>query len=85
MTNNELQSWTENGLIERALWKTWEAIVPDLGDDGPIPREDVIELVLDADRVLTYGRDREAAKALYSMNDEERESFLRRAFNDSSY
>uniref|UniRef100_A0AAU6W3M7 Uncharacterized protein n=1 Tax=Pseudomonas phage Cygsa01 TaxID=3138529 RepID=A0AAU6W3M7_9VIRU len=48
--------------VKQAMWQVYQAIGGDLvavreeaGDTGPIPRAEVIECVLDADRLETMG------------------------------
>jgi len=55
--------------IKKALNKTWNYIGDDfLSEFGDISQEEVIEVVLDADRVKTHGGDVIAAEVLYELS-----------------
>jgi len=53
--------------IERMAESTWQSIGGDIlsaleeaGEEAEMPRDHVIEVVCDADHMLTFGRDKEA-------------------------
>jgi hypothetical protein len=55
--------------IIMAMSKTWNYIGHDLlTETGDISQAEVIEVVLDADRVLSFGGDHDAAKTLYELS-----------------
>ncbi len=73
--------------IKEALLRTWDYIA----DDalclycGKMRRNDVIEMVLDADRLKTHGKDKEAVEAFWKMNETKRETFLKTVFKSEWY
>ena len=57
-----------------AMQRTWDYIGADAlsmleeaGESASLPRDEVIELVIDASRLRTHGGDKEAADALYNL------------------
>jgi len=59
--------------IRRAVWETWQAIGNDIEQAAgeshvELNDEMLVEVVLDADHVRSYGNDAEAAKELYAMD-----------------
>ena len=79
--------------IAYALMRTWQAIGADclVNEDGQpdesitLPRDHVIELVVDADRLHEYGQDKEAATAYYDLPQDERDEIDRLAFPFETY
>lgn len=64
--------------IKTAIQRTYSVIAGDLqearwqcGETGDIPLDEAAECCIDADRVDTYGGDKEASEALYAMDDYE--------------
>ena len=85
------QPKTAHTIVQRmcdALNETWDIIGGDILEANgkkEIPRETVIEVVLDADYFKTYGGDKEAINAFYFLNKFEREEVLRLAFPYKTY
>ena len=79
-----------------ALSSTWDAIATDalacFAEDGEadttMDQEEVIEMVLDADRYMCYGNDAEAASMIHQLISQDRETLdtiARAAFPHSTY
>lgn len=71
-----------------AIRETWQQIGGDILDangGGDMDREDVIEVVLDADNVLLNSRDHEAAKVLDGLPYEVQNEIGREAFPAKRY
>jgi hypothetical protein len=74
--------------IKRVLENAWQYIADDYlaGCEGfECLDTDVYEAILDADRLLTLGEDKEAAKAFYRMNDKDRWSIFKEQFKSDRY
>ena len=72
-----------------ALNRTWQAIGADVLElgEGVVGRDIVEEMVCDADRLLTYGGDKEAAEAFYELlwDSKERKELILQAFPFENY
>lgn len=76
-----------------AMMKTWQSIGADClvnergepDESVTLSREEVIELVTDADRLVTYGGDDEAAKAYYNLDDKDKDELSKLAFPFAQY
>jgi formate-dependent phosphoribosylglycinamide formyltransferase (GAR transformylase) len=60
--------------IFNAMLRTWDAIGADTltmleeaGEPAVLPKDEVIELVIDADRLREFGGDKEAIDTLYNL------------------
>lgn len=73
--------------IIRAMSRTWDYIGCDLlsETEGDIPQSEVIEVVLDADRVTMFGNDKEAAKVLYELSYNAMKNLAKEAFPFKRY
>ncbi|MFH2064739.1 MAG: hypothetical protein ABIK15_06050 [Pseudomonadota bacterium] len=74
--------------IKRVLETTWQYIADDYlaGCEGcECLDSDVFEAIVDADRLLTLGEDKEAAKAFYNMNDIDRWEVFKEQFPGERY
>lgn len=75
-----------------AALKTWDAIGGDVltcmeecGEDPVMPREHVIETVLDAGYMNMYGEDKEAYQVLQKMDYDDQFKLLKEAFKAPRY
>jgi hypothetical protein len=72
--------------ILRAMYRTWDYIGHDLlCETGDISQAEVIEVVLDADRVTFFGDDKEAARILYELSYPEMKKLAKEAFPFKRY
>lgn len=72
--------------IIQAMYKTWNYIGCDLiSETGDLSQSEVIEVVLDADRVTTFGSDKEAAKVLYELSYNAMKTLAKEAFPFKRY
>jgi hypothetical protein len=72
--------------IIRAMSRTWDYIGHDLlYETGDISQAEVIEVVLDADRVTSHGGDYDAAKTLYELSYPEMKKLAKEAFPFKRY
>jgi hypothetical protein len=80
--------------IKRAALRVWDYIAADclVNEEGEpdesvhMHRDQVVELVIDADRLRMYGGDEEAAEVFYNkMGREARWNLMRSAFNYETY
>ncbi len=73
--------------IISAMNRTWNYVGHDLlaESDGDIPQAEVIEVVLDADRVTSFGDDKDAAKVLYELSYTEMKKLAREVFPFKRY
>ena len=88
MAKRQLKSIDEDmkKRIIRAMTRTWEYIAHDLlSETGDIPQAEVIEVVLDADRVTSHGGDYDAAKTLYELSYASMKKIGREAFPFKRY
>jgi len=76
MSEKELPHETFIQRIKGALYRTWETIAYDIFEcskianedfNGVIPQDEVVEVVLDANYLETYGDDKEAIGMLRAM------------------
>jgi len=75
-----------------ALNHTWDIIGGDIlesrkvmGESTELTREEVMEIITDADYLKTYGGDEQAYNAFMHLNEFEREEVLRLAFPFKTY
>jgi len=89
----KLSETMQQRIIAAAL-RTWNAIGADclVNEDGQpdqsvtLSKEEVIELVVDAGRMLTYGGDMEAAEVFYiQLTSHERDQIMTAAFPHEHY
>ncbi len=73
--------------IIKAMLKTWDYISCDLlsETDDDIPQSEVIEVVLDANRVSMFGDDKEAAQILYELSYNAMKTLAKEAFPSKRY
>lgn len=74
--------------IKTMLNMIWGYIAADALEgtkNGTLRKGLVIELVLDADRVKTFGDDKEAVEVFYSLSDTEQMKIAREAFIYKTY
>ena len=74
--------------INKAANFTWEAIGSDIlqvAEVDSMPREAVIEVVIDCDYMERYGDDREAVAAFRKLPADEQLDMLRKAFRCKHY
>lgn len=81
----------EDRIIDMAH-KTWNAIGADIltaveegTGDTSIPRDEVVEVVMDADHMNMYGHDPEAYKYFQTLDYDDKERVLKKAFPLSRY
>ena len=75
--------------VQQDMHRVWDYIASDIGEaegvGNTIPRDEVIELVVDADRLLTHGTNKEAVKKLYALDYKEIQKIGREAFPFKRY
>jgi hypothetical protein len=79
--------------LRRAMQRTWDVIASDcingareFGGAGTLDQDDVIDLVLDSDHILTNGGiDRNVYKRFMALPTEDMKAFAKTVFRDKYY
>jgi len=74
--------------IKRMAWRTWETIASDIiecVDESYLERDEVIEVVMDADYMMYHGRDKEAYEIYKGLPYEKQLEIMKNEFNCQRY